>query len=385
VLGQRVPNANPFQQNAGYAADALLAPDEETAVELLQNGPDEETRYVVVDYQLGVPGTTKYAAPTAFDSYGLDQGDQDTSNDVSRRIFNASTGQSRFTINTPRAYDSLRVRLYQNNGGAIIPSEGQTFVFDYETTTIDGQLFYVEPQNGPTVRSFPNRSAAREFVEQEGSAQIGGLPGVPSKSVPALEHFRLVHASEQSRFDRNSQRVFPAVKTFERVPGATVEVEGPPNRTVTAAVELETTTRGSTFVYRQRARTNADGVATFTLPYASTGDDEYGLAEGYTNTSVRATGPYEFATRPRTNDETLVTSVYNATGEVTEGQVLGEDDATTTVELERTVIDRPEGANTTGSDSSSAVLPVSATDTDEGGTASALAPPSAGTLAARAG
>ena len=384
VLGHRVPNANPFQQNAGYAADTLLAPDEEAAVELMENGPDEETRYVMVDYQLGVPGTSKYGAPTAFESrYGLDQNDQNTSNDVSRRIFNASTGRTAFTINTPRAYDSFRVRLYQNNGGAIIPSEGRTFVFDYETTTIDGQLFYVEPQNGPTVRSFPNRSAAREFVQQEGSAQIGGLPGVPSKSVPALEHFRLVHASDQSRLDRSSRRVFPAVKTFERVPGATVEVEGPPNRTVTAAVQMKTLNRNSTFVYRQRAQTNANGVATFTLPYASTGYDKYELEEGYTNTSVRATGPYEFATQPQLNQETLVTAVYNGTGAVAEGQVLGEDDATTTVELTRTVIDRPEGANTSTTDSSSAALPVSTTDTTDRGTAALPGPTTFMTLAGR--
>jgi len=396
VLGHRIPNANPFQANADYSADVLLAPDEATATELMENGGNEETRYVMVDYQLGVPGTQKYAAPTAFDTrHGLNQGDANASNDVQRTIYNTSGQQARvaYTLNSPRAYDSLRVRLFQHNGAAIIPSERQTFVFDYETTVVEGRLYYLAPQNGPTVRSFQNRSAAEAFVEQDGSAQIGGIPGVPSKYVPALEHFRLVHASEQSRFDRNSRQMFPAVKTFERVPGANVTVEGPKNETVTASVELNMTTRNETFTYTQRAQTNDDGVATFTLPYASTGYDEYGPDEGYTNTSVRATGPYQFRTPLQTNNGSLV--IYNATVDVTEGQVVGEEPPTS-VELDQTELTRTTNTtNTTnatnGSDAQSS-LTAGAFDaaTDESATAdwsddgASLADATAAPVAARA-
>ncbi|MFC7233952.1 oligosaccharyl transferase, archaeosortase A system-associated [Halosegnis marinus] len=388
VLGHRVPNANPFQANADYSANVLLAPNESTATTLMENGGSEETRYVMVDYQLGVPGTRKYAAPTAWeDRYGLSQTDARADNDIARTIYNVSSnGQARvaYNINTPRGQESLRVRLFQYNGAAQIPDDGQTFVFDYETTVNEGRLFYVTPANGPVVRSFQNRSAAEEFVEQDGSAQIGGLDGFPSEYVPALEHYRLVHASQASRFDRTSRNIYPAVKTFERVPGANVTVEGPANTNVTATVQMRMTTRNQTFTYRQRARTDENGVAEFTLPYATTGDDEWGLDEGYTNTSVVADGPYEFATPQETNESTLTTTVFNATGDVSEGQVLGEDDSTTTVELTRTVVDEPEGANTTNTTNDTQGLlttPTEPTEDDTAGTAASLSGPT--TFAAR--
>ncbi|MDZ7745556.1 MAG: oligosaccharyl transferase, archaeosortase A system-associated [Halobacteriales archaeon] len=85
VLGERIPNANPFQQNADYAANVLLAPDEQTAINLLNNGNGEETRYVMVDYQLGMPGTRKYSAPTAFSGYDVN------ATELQRYIYTASS------------------------------------------------------------------------------------------------------------------------------------------------------------------------------------------------------------------------------------------------------------------------------------------------------
>jgi len=38
---ERIPNANPFQQNAGAAADYLLAPSEAEAAEVLASQSDE--------------------------------------------------------------------------------------------------------------------------------------------------------------------------------------------------------------------------------------------------------------------------------------------------------------------------------------------------------
>ena len=393
TLGHRVPNANPFQQNAKYAANVLLAPNESRATGLLSG--EEQTRYVAVDYPLGMPGTRKYSAPTAFESQ-YDVGPRDLQRPIySRDSVNQAIqrGNSRLlrqtlTLNKPRAYDSLRVRLYQSHGSRMSPTtpRGRVIVFDWDT---DLRGVPTPPAEGNVTKTFRNMSAARDYVASDGTAQIGGTPNFPAKTVSALQHFRLVHASNESRIRRSDRQVYAAVKTFERVPGATATVRGPPNTTVTASVQMVMTARDrqrlgiadgriqpvstgqpQTFVYRQQATTNADGVATFTLPYSTAGYEQYGTDEGYTNVSVRAAGPYEFTTP--TQQENLTTYYYNATADVTEGQVVGENESATTVELERTVLDEPEGKNTTDSDAGSeASLPspddtVPTTDTQTG-------------------
>ncbi|PSP38609.1 hypothetical protein BRC71_05495 [Halobacteriales archaeon QH_7_65_31] len=367
VLGERIPNANPFQQNAGYAANVLLAPDEQTATELLDNGNGEQTRYVMVDYQLGVPGTRKYSAPTAFTDYDVGARDLQqriyTESSIQQVIEQQNNGLARTLslLSSQRAYESLRVRLYQAHGSRMSPvnADGNVTVYDWDVN----RGIPVASQ-GSFRRQFDNLSAAQAFVESDGTSQIGGVSDTPSEPVEALERFRLVHASNESAA-RDPRRA--AVKTFERVPGAAVTVEGPANTTVTARVQLNMTARDrrtptiaggqiqytstgqpETFVYEQQATTDADGEATFRLPYSTTGYEEYGVDAGYTNVSVRASGPYQFTTPTETDEETLTTARYNATADVTEGQVLGEDPGST-VELDRTVIDRPEGAesNTT--------------------------------------
>ena len=116
------------------------------------------------------------------------------------------------------------------------------------------------------------------------------------------------------------------VKTFERVDGATVEGNGPANAEVEASVQMEMSS-GETFVYRQFVRTDENGDFEMTVPYSTTGYDEYGPENGHTNVSVRAATEYQFV------------AVTNGTGfvgtaDVTEGQVIGEDDTPVQVELE---------------------------------------------------
>jgi dolichyl-diphosphooligosaccharide--protein glycosyltransferase len=137
----------------------------------------------------------------------------------------------------------------------------------------------------------------------------------------------------------NPQATVPAnpgwVKTFERVPGATVEgSNAPANATVTASTELRIPNSNATFTYTQQAETNSDGQFEMTLPYATTGYDEYGPESGYTNVSVRATGPYTIGTPASLNETGSIVS-YRANVSVPEGQVNGDGDGTVSVELER--------------------------------------------------
>ena len=225
---------------------------------------------------------------------------------------------------------------------------------DRSLPTADGRRIdraVVDPDE-TFVRRFDTLGDAREYVREDGSAQIGGVSGIPSERVPALEHYRLVKVSETSAFNSQSyqQAVLSTsrmtgvppnalvssspswVKSFERVPGATVEGSGAPaNANVTATVEMEIPTTNSTFEYTQRARTNDDGEFNMTVPYSTTDYDDYGPENGYTNVSVRANGSYQFSAQTFEN-RTLTT--WNGSTDVSEGLVLGDEDGVATVDMQ---------------------------------------------------
>ncbi|MFC5134560.1 MULTISPECIES: oligosaccharyl transferase, archaeosortase A system-associated [Haloferacaceae] len=364
---ERIPNANPFQQNAAEAANYLLAPSEEAARGVLagQSDEGENTRYVMVDRQMASPNS-KFGAPVTF----YDEGN--VSRDDFNRVVYQQTQQGGFQtvmqVNTQRYHESQMIRLYEHHGSAVEPAP---VVVDWDVQTArtaDGEQveLAVLPEDPQTmVRQFDNVSAAREYVEEDGSAQVGGVGGLPSERVEALEHHRLVHATESQGRSASAGQIgvlqqlgvdFEAVlgesalaafqddwvKTFERVPGATIEGSGAePGEEVEATVEMEKPS-GQTFEYTQYATADDDGSFEFTVPYSTTGYDEFGPEEGYTNTSVRATGPYEVTTGTTTDDDLYTTRSVGQV-EVTEGQVIGEDDAAATVELEEEIVDCPSG------------------------------------------
>jgi dolichyl-diphosphooligosaccharide--protein glycosyltransferase len=140
------------------------------------------------------------------------------------------------------------------------------------------------------------------------------------------------------------------VKTFERVPGATVEGTGAnPGEEVRATVEMQYPESSQTFSYTQYATADANGNFEMTLPYSTTGYDAFGPDNGYTNTSVQATGQYTFSATSTGDD--LVTTQRSAQADVTEAQVVGADNSTVSVELTEQTVDVPEGAQTASADS----------------------------------
>ncbi|WP_435099460.1 oligosaccharyl transferase, archaeosortase A system-associated [Halorubrum sp. N11] len=366
---ERIPNANPFQQNAGEAADYLLAPTEAESREVLagQSTEGEHTRYVMVDSQMASPNS-KFGAPVTFYS------GNETRSDFNRVLYQQTEQggfQTVMQVNTQRYHESQMIRLYEHYGSAVDP---EPVVVDWEPRTAEtrgGEQVQVDtlPDDPTTtVRQFDNMTAAREYVEQDGSAQIGGVGDLPSERVTALEHHRLVHASQaqgqspsafqvrilqqlvgegttvEDILGESTLQAFQDdfVKTFERVPGATIEGSGAqPGQEVEATVELEKAT-GQTFEYTQYAEADANGNFEFTVPYSTTGYEEFGPENGYTNTSVRATGPYNVTTAQTTGDDLYTTQRVGQVA-VTEGQVVGADDAAATVELEQEIIDCPSG------------------------------------------
>ena len=331
---ERIPVANPFQQNADEAADFLLADEEQEALEILEedSGEASGTRYVMVDYQLGYAATRKYNAPSAFETrHGVSGGD------LGVTVFNQ--GGQNIGVHTQRGYESMRVRLYQHHGSAQEPAEFVTRFGGYNQTR--GVAVPPEEGMGALIERYNSSEEARQAAEQDPNAIHGGILGQPGERIEALQHFRLVHASAATTahagvtLPGNQRESW--VKTFERVDGATVQGTGPANSEVEASVVMEVNSTGETFVYRQFAQTDENGNFEMTVPYSTTGYDEYGTEAGYTNVDVRANGSYQF-----TAIDQAEATAWGGTTDVTEGQVLGEEEGPVQVELEEG--EAPEGS-----------------------------------------
>ncbi|MFT4921185.1 MAG: oligosaccharyl transferase (archaeosortase A-associated), partial [Haloarculaceae archaeon] len=406
--GERIPVANPFQQGSAEAAEYLLSQSESESFEVLESidEDDAKTKYVMVDWKMAEtesrpPVRGKFFAPPTFDD------DSNRSTYYTRILDTESLQQSGIFGSTQAIrhkqayYDTTLARLYHYHGSAqdtqpvVLDWEGAERSFQGSSTTFVGA-----PSQGNALKTFPNMTAAREFVEDDGTAQIGGIGPYPSERVPALEHYRLVHMSELTGFQGQLSAAFRRTvgssglldqlrrdlganasqnqlsqqaiqflypntpswtKTFERVEGATIEGTGPENTTLRLRAQMNPQ-NGASFVYRQQVTTDANGDFSTTVPYSTTGYDEIGPEQGYTNTSVRATSPYSITAGISVNESGSLTR-WQTTVNVTEAQVVGADDSVVTADLEQEVVGQTEGADgTSGSESDGA------TDTGEGAT-----------------
>jgi dolichyl-diphosphooligosaccharide--protein glycosyltransferase len=365
---ERIPNANPFQQGATEAANYLLAPSEQQAADALgeKMGENDQTRYVMVDWQMVTPNS-KFGAPTVF----YDAGDISQSDFLTNTypILQTEQGQQfgqPLTLRTQRYYDSQMIRLYNYHGSAADP---QPIVIETEPRTVQtqsGQQVTVDTFDpNADIQAFESLAEAESYVNETPGAQLGGIGANPTERVEALEHYRLVKASQsnaltasrgyQGQLFQTAQRTGIGinqllrttphwVKTFERVPGATVEGTGAnPGEEITATVEMAYPESDQTFSYTQYATADESGNFEMTLPYSTAGYDEFGPENGYTNTSVRATGQYTFTSQSATGDD-LVTTQRVAQAAVTEAQVVGADNGSVSVELTEQTVDVPEGA-----------------------------------------
>jgi dolichyl-diphosphooligosaccharide--protein glycosyltransferase len=388
-MGERIPNANPFQQGATEAANFLLAPNESQANTVLARMSEDDvaTRYVMIDHQMVDTYSNnrgKFFAPTQF----YDDAEVSTSDYTQRVFYNTERAQA-FRVQSQAYYESTMVRLYQHHGSAVEP---QPFVVDWKTEQVQDRFVLptVPPEQGNVVKTFRSMAQARAYVENDtdGTSQVGGFGGNPAERVPAMEQYRLVGASEQrATQSRNYNRGVLAsaqgllgqselsvvqtpsqcgtdistpistqsgiavlclsangesflqpteprwTKTFERVPGATIEGTAPANSTVRASVEMRMPNSNETFVYHQDRDTGTDGEFTMTVPYSTTGYDEWGPANGHTNVSVRANTSYQFQAYREAGNQLV--PLGRASGNVTEAQVIGESDDVTSVELTR--------------------------------------------------
>jgi dolichyl-diphosphooligosaccharide--protein glycosyltransferase len=300
VQAERVPFANPFQQHATPAAKWLLATNESNAQSVVETteGSGDNIRYAMVDWQMISP-ISKFGAPVVFN-------ENVSRSDFLNPVYASQDGRVRYvtTLTKQRYYESMIVRLYHFHGSRAEPQPIVVQTQQRQVETESGlRSISVIQQGQQPVRRFQSMEQARAYVQENGG-QIGGVGVIPQEDVPALEHHRLVHvngrSAARSRYGNYLRSIARLgvprqalarqprwVKTFERVPGATITGDGPANATVTATVQMNSS--AGPFRYTQQTQTGPDGEWSMTVPYSTTG---YAEQEEWTNVSVRATGPY---------------------------------------------------------------------------------------------
>lgn len=371
TTAERSPVSNPFQQHATESAEYLLAENETEAEEPINNlsaTGESDTRYVYVDWQM-VNSMSKFTAPVTWHP------DLQVTDMLDPVYLNrGSSVQTATYLQSQRYYESLMVKLYrfhgsQANPGPVVVDYNQTQVPTQNGGTGTAKTFELGPTSSSGIYKFDSVRAAQQYVQNKSTAQLGGVGNHPREQVDAVEHYRLVKTSqtsalesrmyqqtiqrtaqfEQTTNDSNASlqlqdfTMDPSwVKMFENVEGATVQGSGAPaNTTVTITIPMYNPAQGTTFSYTQTATTDENGNFEYTVPYSTTGYENWGPEEGYGNVEVKATDTAKIYTVQQTieqgeNDSMQVNQTYYAAEtHIPEGAVLGETDSPITVELEQ--------------------------------------------------
>ncbi|WP_254761504.1 oligosaccharyl transferase, archaeosortase A system-associated [Natrinema marinum] len=370
---ERIPHSNPFQQNARSSAAFFTAESEERGeliMEAIAEGQPvadrstEELRQAVSEGESGEP--IKYVMI----DYAMAGG--------KFGAITRWTGPGYGHYVTPQNY----------NGGPINASElGQVYGdLPYDDTMLS-QLYFDDTNNMEHYRLVHEGADAGtatyvSYAQVDNNGQVVFL-GPNNQPVPAGQGRPAVAVNQRMNPQRIAQiqnhpnyQVFDvkqaaAVKTFERVEGATItgsadEVSDPANATVAAQVELETNS-GRTFNYTQRGTLAEDGSFELTVPYAT--NDALGVDDGYTNSSVEATGNYTVNVIASENG-----SIDQYSGETAVPEPAVIDGETVDVSLE--AVENPSGNESAGNESSGETSESSGneTGTGDGTTANAVTP-----------
>jgi dolichyl-diphosphooligosaccharide--protein glycosyltransferase len=258
-IAKRIPNANPFQQGVAGpdgAAAYFMSTSEEKANAILDR---VGTRYVVTDIEMD---TGKFWAMSTWD--------------------NATLGTDPYQMvmlfqsqDNPDSYDPARL----NKQGYYLTTISRLHNFD-GSMALPSVAYYIEYAD-PSVRvAYPviitaqktNATDAKLHAEQYNLKASTGRHAVvmnpesttdivhPVDTVPALQHYRLVHESPNNVFGTTSVVDVRYVKIFEYVKGAHIKGDG--------IIEVPVVTNtGRSFTYRQ-ASVNGE----FIVPYSTTGN-----------------------------------------------------------------------------------------------------------------
>ena len=315
---ERIPHSNPFQQNA-RTSSAFLTAESETDAELVldaiaagespldeendlrptddleaiaEDATHEEIRYVMIDYGMAgglFPAITEwtgpdygyYVTPEEYDGAAL------TSDELGETFGDLPYHDTMIAQLYLEDADGMdHYRLVHENAEA-----GQVFFASYAQVYAEGQF---PPETAQQLESWGYEDGDVLYVQDGEPAPPGqGQPAVSVGQQTGQQDFAQLQQSPL--YEVFDVRAAAAVKTFERVEGATLagtvddteDVLGE-NETVTVDVELETDAN-RTVHYTQEVPLE-DGAFEVTVPYAT--NDELGVEDGYTDSSVEATGTY---------------------------------------------------------------------------------------------
>ncbi|MDD4136374.1 MAG: hypothetical protein PHT99_00575 [Methanoregula sp.] len=263
TIGKRIPNANPFQQGvAGSTGSAayFMSTSEDTANAILDS---DGTRYVVTDIEMDQGKF--WAMSTWFNATEATGPYYD-----SMFLPGENNALSQVIMNKQSYYLTMISRLHNFDGSMTPPNQVYYIVYaDPEVTQVSLPVI--------TEGMAMNLSEATLKVAQYNSNAASGYHAVvssptviaPLETVPALQHYRLVHESPTNVFNSNTVDL-KYVKTFEYVKGAHIKGNG--------IIEVPVVSNtGREFTYRQ-ASMNGE----FVVPYSTT-DNPY---------EVKTTGKY---------------------------------------------------------------------------------------------
>ena len=199
-VAHRPPTCHPGSSPRKLAATFLLSQEEDVADTIMRKrGAD----YVVIDYLMT---TSKF--------YALPQwADQDYSDFCGVYQVRDNAGDLQPVLfYYPGYYRSTVVRLYNFDGEAVGPGEGAVEVISWKQKTDDKGEPYREIVGYEAFDSY--EEAESHLSKQEsGNYRIGSHdPFASPITLPSLEHYRLIHGSEDMTLGH------PSVKIFEYVP-----------------------------------------------------------------------------------------------------------------------------------------------------------------------
>ncbi len=352
-VGQRVPNANPFQQGNQMASDYLVSQSEERSNLILDALPslepdphthemsddelrdivdqqgfqeaNEDTRYVMIDDQMaagkfGAIGTwTGFTGEDYIDLKEIQLGENFTESLPATGDGYDETTLSRLYFDDARSMESYRLVHETETYGMISSSvdlgTGQQQV---------NQLFMRDSYDGEIPGTGLSIQEAGQMFQRDQAMPAGGNAYL---------------------YDIRAEA---SVKTYERVEGAKLTGEAnASDELVFAIVNLETENTDRSFSYVQNTTTDEDGEFEMTVPYAS--EHDVGVDEGGTNSAVEPEGPYEVYVGQvgvaEVLGDTQVIGEPEETGnvDVTESDVyFGETVDVELVEIDEEDLERPE-------------------------------------------
>jgi dolichyl-diphosphooligosaccharide--protein glycosyltransferase len=264
-IAKRIPNANPFQSGVAGpngAAAYFMATSENTANNILKN---DGTRYIVTDIEMD---TGKFWAMATWNNTSLGASPYQRPYLVPSQANSDQYGA--VTLYDIPYYETMVSKLHNFDGSMTEPTTA--YYVEYTDPGSSGRPYPVitraENMNVTIAKASVDKFNSNAPAGQH-AAILNDAMFRPLSSIPALQHYRLVHESPDNVLSGGTPDI-KYVKVFEFVPGAIIKGEG------IIEIPLISNT-GRTFVYRQ-ASTNGE----FIVPYSTTGNPY----------DVKATGKY---------------------------------------------------------------------------------------------